>query len=217
MRKIIVSFDGVVIKKVTLVKHRTTLGRRPYNDIVLDSMAVSGEHAVLHMSDSEVSIEDLDSTNGTCVNARPVKKHVLRHNDLLEIGKYKIRYLADAPLGGGVSPSRFTPGTLATMQESHDTQPTVAVPLGDIASAAFMRVLSGAGAGREVPLNKVVTTIGKPGVAVAAVTSRLEGYVVMAVDGGTLLNGKALGTEAVPLQNGDLIELASTRLQFVHT
>ena len=50
MPRMIVSIDGVVIKEVQLTKERTTLGRRPYNDIVIDNLAVSGEHAVIHMT-----------------------------------------------------------------------------------------------------------------------------------------------------------------------
>ena len=85
MPKMIVSIDGVVIKEVSLVKDRTTLGRRPYNDIVIDNLAISGEHAVLHMIDGSVYLEDLNSTNGTFVNGRPTRRQVLR-NGLALIG-----------------------------------------------------------------------------------------------------------------------------------
>src|SRR5213078_3397374 len=84
---------GVVIKEVQLTKDRTTLGRRPYNDIVIDNLAVSGEHAVLQMTGNEVYLEDLNSTNGTYVNGKAVKKQLLQNNDTVEIGKYKIKYI----------------------------------------------------------------------------------------------------------------------------
>ena len=94
--------------------------------------------------------------------------------------------------------------------------PTVQSPLGGgTAGAAVMRVLSGSGAGRELSLQKVVTTIGKPGLAVAAVTRRLHGYVVAPIDGETQLNGEPLGSEAVALQDGDVLELGGTQMQFV--
>ncbi|MGE4244197.1 FHA domain-containing protein, partial [Ramlibacter sp.] len=96
MPKMIVSIDGVVIKEVQLTKDRTTLGRRPYNDIVIDNLAVSGEHAVLQMSGNEVYLEDLNSTNGTYVNGKAVKKQLLQNNDTVEIGKYKIKYVNEA-------------------------------------------------------------------------------------------------------------------------
>jgi pSer/pThr/pTyr-binding forkhead associated (FHA) protein len=87
MGKLVVSLDGVVIKEVQIIKDKTTLGRRPYNDIVIDNLAVSGEHAVLQMVGQDVFIEDLNSTNGTYINGKAVKKQLLAHNDTVEIGK----------------------------------------------------------------------------------------------------------------------------------
>ena len=99
MPKMIISLDGAVLKEVQLTKDRTSLGRRPYNDIVIDNMAVSGEHAVVQMSGSEVDIEDLNSTNGTYINGKTVKKkQLLHHGDTVEIGKYKIQYVDETNL-----------------------------------------------------------------------------------------------------------------------
>src|SRR5205085_10092544 len=95
MGKLVVSLDGVVIKEVQITKDKTTLGRRPYNDIVIDNLAVSGEHAVLQMVGADVFIEDLNSTNGTYINGKAVKKQLLTHNDTVEIGKYTIKYLLE--------------------------------------------------------------------------------------------------------------------------
>ena len=95
MGKLVVSLDGVVIKEVQITKDKTTLGRRPYNDMVIDNLAVSGEHAVLQMVGNDVFIEDLNSTNGTYINGKAIKKQLLAHNDTVEIGKYKIKYLTD--------------------------------------------------------------------------------------------------------------------------
>ena len=94
MPTLVISIDGAVIKEVPLSKERTTLGRRPYNDIVIDNLAVSGEHAVLTMAaDGSVTIDDLRSTNGTYVNSQAVQRQVLTHGDLLDIGRYKIRFV----------------------------------------------------------------------------------------------------------------------------
>ena len=215
MPKVIVSIDGVVIKEVTLAKDRTTLGRRPYNDIVIDNLAISGEHAVLHMIGADVYLEDLNSTNGTYINTRAVKKQALEHNDVIEVGKYKIRYLTGAAVVEPIARTVLQSPISGPIPLS--SAPTVSAPLGGATGTAIVRVLSGAGAGRELSLQKVVTTIGKPGVAVAAVTRRIQGYVVAPIDGGTTLNGEPLGTEAVALQDGDVLELGGTRMQFVHT
>src|SRR5689334_25417741 len=95
MGKLVVSLDNVVIKEVPITKDRTTLGRRPYNDIVIDNLAVSGEHAVLTSTGNDIYIEDLNSTNGTYINGKAVKKQLLSNNDVVEIGKYRIKYMAD--------------------------------------------------------------------------------------------------------------------------
>jgi pSer/pThr/pTyr-binding forkhead associated (FHA) protein len=209
MSKLVVSLDGVVIKEVQITKDKTTLGRRPYNDIVIDNLAVSGEHAVLQMVGNDVYIEDLNSTNGTYINGKAVKKQLLASNDTVEIGKYKIKFLSgDTPdyektmvLRPG-APSGAAPaeaGSNATMQP------------------ASIRVLNGAASGREVPLTKVVTTVGKPGVQVASITKRPGGYVFAHVEGANrpTVNGVALAADSVPLRNGDVIELAGTQMQFV--
>ncbi|HPH14526.1 MAG TPA: FHA domain-containing protein, partial [Burkholderiaceae bacterium] len=99
MPKMIVSIDGVVIKEVQLTKDRTTLGRRPYNDVVIDNLAVSGEHAVFQMTGNDVFVEDLNSTNGTYVNGKAAKKQQLHHGDSVEVGKYKIRFVGEADDG----------------------------------------------------------------------------------------------------------------------
>jgi hypothetical protein len=212
MPKMIVSIDGVVIKEVQLTKDRTTLGRRPYNDIVIDNLAVSGEHAVIQMAGNEVFLEDLNSTNGTYINGKAVKKQLLQNNDAIEIGKYKIRFQSDQ-VGAGYDKTMVFKQPVGAMPP-----PASAPHVGEVAQgSAAIRVLNGAAAGREVVLVKVVTTIGKPGIAVAAITRRPHGFVVAHVDGAEnpTLNGAAIQAEPVVLKNGDLLELAGIQMQFV--
>src|SRR5271155_3382447 len=97
MAKLILSMDGLVLKEIPLTKERTTIGRRPHNDVVIDNLAVSGEHAVIVTILNDSFLEDLGSTNGTMVNAQPIKKHFLQNNDMVELGKYKLKFVADAP------------------------------------------------------------------------------------------------------------------------
>ena len=218
MPKMIVSIDGVVIKEVQLSKDRTTLGRRPYNDIVIDNLAVSGEHAVLLMTGNEVYLEDLNSTNGTYVNGKAVKKQLLQNADTVEIGKYKIKYINEAGNAGFEKTMIFKPGQAGMPAAGAPAAAAAPVRAPDTAPVrASIKVLSGAAAGREVPLVKVVTTIGKPGVAVAAITRRPQGFVVAHVEGinKPTLNGAAIGAEPVSLKHGDLLELAGTQMQFV--
>lgn len=222
MPKMIVSIDGVVIKEVQLTKDRTTLGRRPYNDIVIDNLAVSGEHAVLQLTGNEVYLEDLNSTNGTYVNGKAVKKQLLQNNDTVEIGKYKIKFINEAPGATFEKTMIIKPGMVPPMPPKAGVPaaaPAAKAPAAaeGAAANASIKVLSGAAAGREVPLVKVVTTIGKPGVAVAAITKRAHGFVVAHVEGSNkpTLNGQAIGPEPVALKDGDMLELAGTQMQFL--
>jgi hypothetical protein len=215
MPKMIISIDGVVIGQLALAKDRTTLGRRAYNDIVIDNLAVSGEHAVVHMRDGQVEIEDLNSTNGTYVNALVVQKQVLKDNDVVELGGCRIKFRADSHLavGGGTAPADAAGDFADSIPLS--SAPTEAGALVEL-GVPVLRVLAGANKGEDVPLQKVVTTIGKPGVAVAVVTRRRQGYVAASVMGGVTLNGAPLGTDAVGLQERDVLELGgATRMQFV--
>ena len=208
MPKMIVSIDEVVIKEVQLTKDRTTLGRRPYNDLVIDNLAVSGEHALVQMVGGEVFLEDLNSTNGTYVNGKAIKRAQLQNGDCIEVGKYKIKFVSDAA----------TENFDKTMVVKARAPVAPAAALSD-QGPAMIKVLSGAASGRELALTKVVTTIGKPGVAVAAITRRQHGYVVHHVEGGgnPTLNGQPIHAEPVPLKNGDVLELAGTRMQFLQT
>lgn len=248
MPKMIVSLDGIVVKDVTITKNRTTLGRRPYNDIVIDNLAVSGEHAVIQMTGGQVFLEDLNSTNGTNLNGKAVKREMLRNNDSIEIGKYKIRFFLDgagadyekalvglnkhpAPVSGLMSGPMSAPmsapmHTMPATMPAHFANSTTAGNAGvsetaglpDFDGDAVIRVIAGAAAGREVPLTKVVTTIGKIGVSVASITKRRHGFVLAHVEGASrlLLNGVSLGPDPVPLRDRDVLELAGTKLQFLH-
>ena len=220
MGKLVVSLDGVVIKEVQITKDKTTLGRRPYNDMVIDNLAVSGEHAVLQMVGNDVFIEDLNSTNGTYINGKAIKKQLLAHNDTVEIGKYKIKYLTDEPADYEKT-QVIRPGGTAPAGGFSPTQPPPHSGFGGLSAAgggtALIKVLSGAASGREVTLTKVVTTVGKPGVQVASITRRPSGYVFAHVEGSSrpVVNGSVLASDSVPLHNGDVIELAGTQMQFV--
>ena len=216
MPKMIVSIDGVVIKEVQLTKDRTSLGRRPYNDIVIDNLAVSGEHAVLQLAGNDVHIEDLNSTNGTYLNGKAVKKQLLQNGDTVEIGKYRIKYVSEAAEASYEKTTVYKAGSVGASAVS--AMAAGAAPaMSNSTAPAAIKVMSGAAAGREVPLVKVVTTIGKPGVAVAAITRRPHGFVIAHVEGAARpsLNGTVIGADPVALKDGDLLELAGTQMQFV--
>jgi pSer/pThr/pTyr-binding forkhead associated (FHA) protein len=218
MPKVIVSIDEVVIKEVQLTKDRTTLGRRPYNDIVIDNLAISGEHAVFLLSAGQVTVEDLNSTNGTYLNGRAIKKQLLSDGDSIEVGKYKVKFVGDASADNfdktmvvRARPQVQSAPVTEAAPSGYSTQAADSTGLG--AFQASIKVMSGAAAGREVPLTKVVTTIG----TWRAVTLPRQQGVVHQVEGAgnPSLNGAPISATPIALKNGDLIELAGTQMQFV--
>ncbi len=217
MAKIIVSLDDNLIKIVPLNKDRMTLGRRPYNDIVVDNLAVSGEHAALQVIGHDYFIEDLNSTNGTYINEQKVKRQILKNGDTIEIGKYVIKYVQDDAMSQSSALNTAESNLSVNDEKSVEGKKPLFEQTKFAEAYAAIKILSGASTGKELPLVKIVTTIGKPGEAVIAITKRPKSYMVALVEGVTRpsLNGVSFGIDAVPLKNGDLFELAGTAMQFI--
>ncbi len=234
MARMLLSLDGVRIKEIVLTKKHTTFGRRPYSDVVIDNLAVSGEHAAVRLLGDDAVIEDLQSTNGTFVNGNPVHSHVLQHGDVVEIGRYQLRFERDdgsvhtqLPSVMNVSrtePPHPVPLPIDDADRDFDRRPTTFADTtlpGELPllRPATVTVLSGAAAGRVVQLIKVVTTIGKSGIGIASITRRPHGFSLAHVEGEArpTVNGADVGATPLLLRNGDVIELAGIRMQFAHT
>lgn len=270
MAKLILSMDGLVLKEISLAKERTTIGRKPHNDIQIDNLAVSGEHAVIVSILNDSFLEDLGSTNGTLVNGQSVKKHFLQNNDVIELGKYKLKYINEAPAQvkaadfektmilrpgamkamappaapaappvsapaapAAVAPAAATPsaaksfgdtmvnqGALSAASSSPSSPAPSAVPSPAPAAApqktGSLQILSGGSAGRALELTKPLTTLGKPGVQVAVITRRPQGFFITHVEGANfpIVNGKTLDAQAHALKDHDIIELAGVKMEF---
>jgi pSer/pThr/pTyr-binding forkhead associated (FHA) protein len=350
MAKLILSLDGQVVREYGISKERMTIGRKPHNDIQIDNLAVSGEHAMIMTILNDSFLEDLGSTNGTLVNGQPVKKHFLQAEDVIEVGKYQLKYVstevpqtneaefektmvmrappagvqaaaqAAAPAGstqtgvktsagvattagvktaagvkttagvaaqteletttvsGAVAgaalnkdgkpatpqgapakvqavPTQAVPAQTAQAQAAPpqaepakaqaataqaapaQTAPAQAAPAQVQAATAqavpaqaapaqtpavsadtggAIQILSGPNAGRELALSKALTTLGKPGVQVAVIAKRPQGFFITHVEGTnfTVVNGKPLDAQAQKLQDHDVIELAGVKMAF---
>jgi len=253
MAKLILSMDGLVLKEINLTKERTTIGRKPHNDIQIDNLAVSGEHAVIVTILQDSFLEDLGSTNGTVVNGQAVKKHFLQNNDIIELGKYKLKYVNETPAGvakaadfektmvlrpGAIKPmpapaapayaapaAAAAPApaaakpfgdTVAGQGPATTMPPVSAKPAGAPQKSAALQLLSGASAGKELDLTKPLTTLGKPGVQVAVITRRPQGFFITHVEGVSfpVVNGKPLDAQAHALNDHDVIELAGVKMEF---
>jgi len=250
MAKLILSMDGLVLKEINLTKERTTIGRKPHNDIQIDNLAVSGEHAVIVTILQDSFLEDLGSTNGTVVNGQSIKKHFLQNNDIIELGKYKLKYVNETPAGvakaadfektmvlrpGAIKPmpapaapapapahaaapvaAKAMGDTVAGQGPATTMPPVSAKPVGAPQKSAALQLLSGGNAGKELDLTKPLTTLGKPGVQVAVITRRPQGFFITHVEGASfpVVNGKPLDAQAHALNDHDVIELAGVKMEF---
>jgi predicted component of type VI protein secretion system len=259
MARLILSLDGQTLAEYNMTKERYTVGRLPDNDIRIDNAAVSGHHSLIINILNDSFLEDLNSTNGTYVNGKLIKKHALQHSDVITVGHHQLRYIDDQTQQGPEDEFEKTMVIQPSAQiEKHVVQATRAAEAAAATEApalkratasaepskprkpfaptsthvdedavpvlphAKLQVLSGTFAGRELELNKALTTLGRPGVQVAAITRRAEGYYIVHVESGKtegfpLVNGMAIGPQARKLQDNDVIQLAGVKMGFFVT
>ena len=282
MARLILSLDNQVLAEYNMTKERYTIGRLPDNDVRIDNPAVSGHHSLIINILNDSFLEDLNSTNGTYVNGKLIKKHALQHGDVITIGHHQLRFsdqqapeveqdefektmviptgrqnadqLAKAEAAADRAAAKVSieqprvedevaaavkldPEDAAALEEKK-TPPApkreeMAAPVSHAATAtgihpagaphalplAKLQVLSGAFAGRELELTKALTTLGRPGVQVAAITRRAEGYYIVHVESGKegdfpLVNGQPIGAQARKLRDNDVVQLAGVKMGF---
>lgn len=216
--KLILSLNGTVLDEFLLDKVRITIGRRSVSDIHLDHLAISGEHALILKVDHDFYVEDVGSTNGTRVNSMRVKKHLLRHDDLIEFGMYQLKYLNEDAIG-----SEQEVGCNLTEVKLHAASKiTSSTPMDDTQNVvnslmiARIKVLNGSNSGRVLTLDKALTTLGKHGLQVAVITKRPNGYFITHIEGreSPIVNGHPVGAQAFALNHNDSIKLAGVEMEF---
>jgi pSer/pThr/pTyr-binding forkhead associated (FHA) protein len=235
MARLVLSLDSQVMAEYNMNKERYTIGRLPDNDIRIDNPAVSGHHSLIINILNDSFLEDLNSTNGTYVNGKLIKKHALQHGDVVTVGHHQLRFVEDdeaqdefektmviQPSARPVDKLRSAAAVAAPTDSQVLSATGARRALADGANApkkAKLQVLSGAFAGRELDLNKALTTLGRPGVQVAAITRRADGFFIVHVDSGKegdfpLLNGSPIGSSATRLSDNDVIQLAGVKMGF---
>jgi len=240
MARLILSLDSQVLAEYNMNKERYTIGRLPDNDVRIDNPAVSGHHALIINILNDSFLEDLNSTNGTYVNGKLIKKHALQHGDVITCGHHQLRFVdsqasenepdefektmviqPSAAIEERVRAAKAEPAPPAAKAApgKADGEAAAAGPGPVAPPKAKLQVLSGAFAGRELELIKALTTLGRPGVQVAAITRRADGFYLVHVDSGTpddfpLVNGSKIGAQARRLTDNDVITLAGVKMGF---
>ncbi|HKY93236.1 MAG TPA: FHA domain-containing protein [Nevskiaceae bacterium] len=232
MGKLIITDSNGVTSEWELTKERVTVGRHNTNDIVLNDKAVSGKHAAIVTILEDSFLEDLDSTNGTQVNGQPITKHPLSDGDVITLGRNTLRFLSEDESdamdktmvlrAGQISPA-MRGGPVHSRPAPRLNESELAAAVAATAGKPILgklRVASGSNQGKELELTKALTTIGKPGVQVAAITRRADGYYIVHVGGGSgsrrpMVNGAEIDAQARRLAHNDTIELAGTTMNFL--
>lgn len=252
MARLVLSLDGQTLAEYNMTKERYSVGRLPDNDIRIDNAAVSGHHSLIINILNDSFLEDLNSTNGTYVNGKLIKKHALQNDDVITIGHHQLRFLEDQagdmpaedefektmviqPRSGNekelikaaeaAAQSDSSEADSAEPAARREFRPNETQNVADDESRATtlplakLQVLSGSFAGRELELSKTLTTLGRPGVQVAAISRRADGYFIVHVESGTegdypLVNGSSIGAQARRLNDNDVIQLAGVKMGF---
>ncbi|MBC3807804.1 FHA domain-containing protein [bacterium] len=190
MAKVVVIFNGQVQKEVNIDRARMNIGRRPGNDLVLDHLAVSGRHAAIDTTSEGTFILDLGSTNGTAVNGQPIKKHQLQNDDVVEVGKYQLKFVVEV--------------------DNYQISPDETLKVGKI------KVLNGGNSGKEMVLSKPVTTLGSPGILVVSIARDGNRFKITFVEGKVFpkINGETIDARPRVLEHGDEIDLSGTKMEF---
>jgi pSer/pThr/pTyr-binding forkhead associated (FHA) protein len=223
MARLVLSLDGQLLAEYNMSRERYTIGRLPDNDIRIDNAAVSGHHALIINILNDSFLEDLNSTNGTYVNGKIVKKHALQHGDVVTVGHHALRFVdgeTDEPADEFERTMVIRPNEAAALLgPAASAAPAPSTALGGVLPKAKLQVLSGQFAGRELELVKTLTTLGRPGVQVAAITRRSDGYYIVHVESARegdypLVNGTPIGPQARRLHDNDVVQLAGVKMGF---
>ncbi len=256
--KLIISLDEKIVDEIPIEKEIITIGRRTDNDLCLDNLGISGYHSQISTVLDDCFLEDLDSTNGTFVNSKIVKKHALKDGDIIDIGNHRIKYvnhlasssansefektlimtatterknalkeeqdlqalehqinqLEDAMCdpratdenvadssdqtnednNNEIDDSRSKETTSRKFEKAISSNPvesSISSDVDDIqinsqppsSSIGRIQILNGKNSGKEIALDKSLTTVGKPDIAVVGITKRNTGYFIMHIDG----------------------------------
>jgi pSer/pThr/pTyr-binding forkhead associated (FHA) protein len=186
--KLLLSTASQQLRQIVIDKPRLTIGRRPYNDIMLDDLTVSGEHALLLTRAGASVIEDLRSRNGTLVNDEPVIQRALLDGDRIEIGIYRLQYVIEPLIPEGDRPPEW----------------------------ACVEALSGDAIGKVIAIDRAIVSLSNASGQVAVISRRKNGFFITHLEGTTfpLVNGESTGLISHLLRDDDLIELAGTIFRF---
>lgn len=208
MGKLVIRFQGRIVEEVNLKLGDMKIGRKPPCDIILNDAGVSAEHAVVNTVGIKSTIQDLDSTNGTFIENKRIKQHQLKHGETIIVGEHTLIYRDDVNLETPASRKSSAPPGAPTASQANTTV---------LVSFAQLQIIEGQGKGKRMPLIKEEVKLENPGKSPAQIERTTEGYMLRAQvgPGEPRINNKPVPPGGHLLENGDIIEVAETKFQFV--
>jgi hypothetical protein len=226
MAKLVIKFNDTVIDQIVLKPGDMNIGRRPGSDILLDNMAISGNHASIFTIGEDSFIQDLNSTNGTFVNNKRITKHHLQNGDVISIGNHTLSYINENAAKGGPNLAKTViinphqqEGLLAeaaAKPPAPSQKPVTREPAPETTRHGSLFILSGSNSGKRIDLTQPVTNLGRAGKRAGVISRSGQRYLLLPGDEGQApkLNGTRVGVHGEELKNGDMIEIADARMQF---
>ncbi len=236
MPNITLTFKGQAINYYPIHVGKTlTIGRKPENDLVIDNLAVSGNHATIEGAGNGFILIDLQSKNGTFVNEKMITSHPLAHGDVITIGKHQLKfeYAKDEERPVDDDDDLYqtmvmdTSEHRALLDKNKASSEAIESSSSDNqlppASLSFL-----AGGEGEVAISKKLFKIGKSaqsdlqigglftGQTAATISQRPSGYYLSYASGISKpkVNGEIIKT-SVLLKEFDLIEIGKDKLQLI--
>ncbi len=217
------SFNSSKLADFLLDKEVMSIGRKDDNDVRIENLAVSGHHARILTIFEDSFLEDLNSTNGTYVNGKPISKHPLKHGDVITIGKHELRYLNDnkqySDNGDKTILIRRKPESSKSVAASQEIDYKPIPPMQKSLESAKLQILNGKSAGKELPLIKASVKLGKSGSAVVQINKRPDGHFIVSLlpdndANNPRINGEVIGARSIKLQNHDVIEINRLKIEY---
>lgn len=221
MSKLTLSFKGKLLKYFPLSEGETIIGSDPGCTVFVDSLAIQARHASLTLSGETAVLRDLDTPDGTYVNGTRISgEYTLKSGDDIRVGKHNLMVTLE-PAASNAEPEEIIVTPVALEEEMEEVAPEVEADDPELEHIhaprhAFLQILNGQNMGKTISIKRNLVNLGKPGVQLAVIAHRNDGFFLSHLEGATptKVGDTAIGDKAWQLHDGDIIQIGNVRMQF---
>lgn len=220
MPTLTLSFKGKVLHVFPVREGETVIGSDPGSTIHIDSLAIQPHHARITSSGGKAVLYDLGTASeGTLVNNKRVEEQELKDGDIIRVGKHTLTYaaeaMAEAPAVEEVEVTAVPESDdIEDKPELPDTSDLKLEPIKK--QTAWLQILSGNNLGKTIKISRKLTNLGTPGIQVALIAHRNDGYFLSHLEGKNppKVDQVSIGDKSWPLKDGQVIEIGNIKMQF---